>query len=661
MKVLRICIIILAVFSFTGVNAQYAVKKKEADHFLEKQGYGKAAELYKQAYGMAKTPEDKVAMIYKVGECYRLMNEPTSAETWFRRALKVQISDNEAYYYLGQSLQDQNRLDEAKEQYEKYKAKGGNSGKADRAIAVCNKAEELRKNKTRYVVDPVPQLNSEFYDYGVAFANKDNSKVLIGSSREGSTGVEDYDKLDQSWMDLFESSQDKKGKWSEPVRIGQNVNTYGNEGAAYLNESKDRLYFTRCYNDEKGDKQKGCDIYVAPRAGGKWGTAKLVDLKPKDQPESSVGQPCLSKDGKLLFFASTMQVEGAKGGRDIYVSKYDDGSKSWSKPINLSSVNTPGDEMFPFIRDNGDLYFASNGHMGMGGLDNYKASKTGDMEWGSVENMGSPINTSYNDHAIVFDGDEERGYLTSNRAGGKGYDDIYFFTLPAVEFKLEAYVVDKESGTMIEGADLEVVGSDGSSYILKSDPNGLVMLDKNGEEAYIKPEVNYSLKASAPDYLVAKDQISTVGLKESRTFINEFLLTPVGVEPIVFPEVRYDLARWELQVNAEVNSEDSLDFLYQTLIDNPTIVIELQAHTDSQGGDAANETLSQKRAESCVNYLASKGIPRERMIPKGYGERRLKIPDSVINSLPTKAEKDAAHQKNRRTEFIVLNWDYVPN
>ncbi|MEM7161253.1 MAG: OmpA family protein [Bacteroidota bacterium] len=661
MKIFKLSILTLFVFVLSNVDGQYALKKKEAEHYFMKEGYAQAAETFKQAYGMAKTPEEKVAMIFKVGDSYRMMEEPEQAETWYRRALKINLSDNEGYYYLGKALQDQNRLDEAKEQFEKYKEKGGDGSKANAAIAECDRAVDMRKNATRYEVEPIPQLNTEFYDFGIAFANETNTKVLIGSSREGATGVSDYGRIDQSWMDLFESKQDKKGKWSEPVRVGSNVNTYGNEAASCLNSDKNRLYFTRCYNDEKSQNQKGCDIYVAPGAGGKWGTAKVVNLKPKDQPESSVGQPSLSKDGKLLFFASDMKVEGAKGGKDLYVSIYDEGSKSWSQPKNLASVNTSGDDMFPYIRNNGELYFSSNGHSGMGGLDIYKAAKTGDNEWGNIENMSYPINTAYNDFAIIFDGDEERGYLSSNRPEGKGYDDIYFFTLPAVEFKLEAYVVDKESGSMIEGADLEVVGSDGSSYALKSDANGLVMLDKNGEEAFIKKEVNYSLRASAPDYLVATDQITTVGLAESRTFINEFLLQPViEGKDIPMREVRYDFGRWELQVNEEVNSKDSLDFLYNTLIENPTITIELQSHTDSRGGDAANMELSQKRAQSCVDYLISKGIPIERIIAKGMGETKLIFSDAEINALPTDAEREAAHQKNRRTNFTVLNWDYVP-
>ena len=656
MRIIKVCLLAVFALSISGLSAQYAVEKKKAEHFFAKQGYSEAAETYKKAYGLAKTPEDKVSMIYMVAESYRLMEEVEQAETWYRRAIKSRTTENMAYYYLGKSLQSQNRCDEAIEEFNKYRDKGGDNGKADMAIASCDLADKLRDEATRYVVEPVPQLNTEFYDFGTAFANKDNSKLLIGSSREGSTGVEDYMKLDQSWMDLFESSQDKKGKWSEPVRLGTNVNTYGNEGAASLNADRDRLYFTRCPNDKKSQNQFGCDIYVAPRAGGKWGTAKKLELKPKDQPMASVGQPCISKDGSMLFFASDMKADGAKGGKDIYAVKYDAGSKSWGQPKNLTAINTTGDDMFPFLRNNGTLYFASNGHNGLGGLDNYMAEKTGDMEWGNVENLKYPINTNYNDFGMVFDGDEERGYLSSNRAGGKGYDDVYFFTLPAVEFKLEAYIFDKENGTPLSNSTVSIVGSDGSSYELQADENGLVALDKNGDESYIKPGVNYSIVASATDYLVAKDQVSTVGLEESTTFVKEFLLQSTLVEEIEFPEVQYDLGKFELRPE----SKDSLDYLYQTLVDNPTIIIELSAHTDSRGGNQSNETLSQNRAKSCVDYLISKGIPSERMSAKGYGERRLRISDAEINKMATIEEKEAAHQKNRRTVFSVLSWDYVP-
>ncbi len=317
--------------------------------------------------------------------------------------------------------------------------------------------------------------------------------------------------------------------------------------------------------------------------------------------------------------------------------------------------------MFPFLRKDGVLFFSSDGIPGMGGLDIFMAESTGDNQWGNTQNMMVPINSIGHDFGIIWEGDSPRGYFSSDRNGGKGHDDLYSFNMPPVLFALEGVIYDKDTQLPVPEATVKVVGSDGASFEALSDAGGAFAFDTKGEDRYINPETNYSIEVSKPDYLVAKDQISTVGLGESTTFLKEYFITFTNPDkPIEFPEVRYAFAKAELQVNQEVNSKDSLDFLYRTLVDNPTIIIELQAHTDSRGSNANNLNLSQRRAQSCVDYLASKGIPGERMVAKGYGETRLRITDAQIAKMPTEEEKEAAHQKNRRTEFSVLSFDYVP-
>ena len=279
------------------------------------------------------------------------------------------------------------------------------------------------------------------------------------------------------------------------------------------------------------------------------------------------------------------------------------------------------------------------------------------MEWSDATNMGVPINTNSHDFGIIFDGDDEKGFLTSDRQGGKGMDDIYNFTLPKKIFAFTGMVYDKESQQPLDGAYVKVVGSDGASFEGTADGNGTFNFAENGGDRYINPDVNYTIEVGATDYLVAKDNISTVGLEESTTFVKEYFLQSTITGEIEFPEVQYATAKWALRPE----SKDSLNFLYTTLVDNPTIIIELAAHTDSRGLDGANQTLSDKRAKSCVDYLISKGIPAARMTSKGYGETKLKVTDAQIANMSTKAEKDAGHQKNRRTVFRVLSWDYVPN
>jgi peptidoglycan-associated lipoprotein len=272
--------------------------------------------------------------------------------------------------------------------------------------------------------------------------------------------------------------------------------------------------------------------------------------------------------------------------------------------------------------------------------------------------MGYPMNSNSNDFGIIFDGDFERGYFTSDRAGGKGKDDIYEFSLPEVLFAFEGIVYDKDNQQPLVNSYVRVVGSDGSSFEANTDGNGSFIFGANGDERYINPDVNYSIEVGKEKYLVAKDNISTVNLSgESTNFVKEFFLQPViEGKGISMPEVQYELAKWQLLPQ----SRDSLDYLYNIMSDNPTIVVQLEAHTDSRGSDANNQNLSQKRAQSCVDYLISKGIPGARMKARGFGESRLKISDAQIAAAGSKEEKERLHQLNRRTEFSILSWDYSP-
>ena len=509
-------------------------------------------------------------------------------------------------------------------------------------------------NPTKHQINPEVQLNSPQFDFSPAYASEDYQTLVFTSSREASAGSRTDNRSGENFQDLYISTVDAKGKWSEPTGISENINTKEHEGAASFSKDKKTIYFTRCIVMKDG--KLGCDIYTSSFIGEGWTEAEKMDLKPIGADTISVGHPSISEDNKTLFFSSDM--DGGIGKNDIWMVTRANENAPWSKPKNLGKdVNTKGDERFPFIRKDGNLYFSSNGRRGMGGMDLYKAVPTDINKWGQVENLKYPLNSGYNDYTIAFEGDNERGYLTSNRPGTKGKTDIFNFTLPPVIFELQGYVYDKETQAPVTNAFVRVAGTDGSSFQTVTDDAGGFMFADNGADRYINIDVTYSLVVSkGEDYLVAKDQITTVGLTESTNFIKEFFIQPVTVEAIEFPEVQYELAKWDLLPN----SKDSLDYLYQVLIDNPTIIIELQAHTDSRGSDDANMTLSQKRAQSCVDYLISKGIPQERMVPKGYGETRLKVTDDQINAMATNAEKEAAHQKNRRTEFSVLSFDYVP-
>ncbi|HQV39005.1 MAG: OmpA family protein [Flavobacteriales bacterium] len=640
-----------------GAMAQ-SKQAEEADEAFNKGFFYNAIEMYKKAYTTEKKAGEKAVLIFKVAQAYRALGDGENAQVWYEKANKAQYPDPITYYYIGEALKEQGKYADAIAAYNKYKEKNPGDMRADASLASCQLAQTWKDTPSRYKVDPEVLLNSPQYDFSAAFSDKRNTDVVFVSSRPAATGTESDGIVGESFTDLFASSRDKLGKWSEPVRLEPNINTAGAEGSATFNNKRNMMYFTRCPHEKK--KAFGCDIWVSKKVGNNYSDPVMLPLKPeqgkKDTTMVTIGQPTLSKDETLLVFASNMN--GGQGGKDLWKVGLDKNGMPTGAVTNLGKeINTPKDEMFPFLRDNGDLYFSSNGITGMGGMDIFHAEKTGDATWGHVENMKSPMNSSGDDFSIIFDGDEERGFFTSNRPGGKGEDDIWRFYVPDLVFALQGVVKDKVTGDPLQDAKVEVVGTDGSNFNALTDENGGFNFEENGKDRYINENTSYTVRASKAQYLVVNDQITTVGLTESTTFVKEYLLQPVAPDKaIALPEVLFDLGSAALRPEGK----DSLQTLYQTLVDNATIIIELAAHTDSRGSDKSNITLSQNRAQSCVNYLISKGIDPARMVAKGYGETRPRITDAEIAKMATTEEKEAAHQKNRRVEFTVKSFDFVP-
>lgn len=661
MKYLKPLVLSVILFvAWSSLQAQGSDRfTKEAENEFKNEGYYEAIDLYKKAYAKEKDVDEKGRMLFQIAECYRLVLDNEQAEVWYNKALKARHDNAMAYFWIAEGHREKGNFAEAITYYNKYKDSGSQEVNVDQVIQECEVAQQWIDNKERYLVQPEVQINSPYYDFSPTWADKRNDMVYFTSSRPGSQGGLIDNRTGENYTDIYFSQRDKKGKWSEPYPLDNNINSPHNEGAAVLNGKKNQIYFTRCKSDK--NKNYGCDIMTTRKVGQNWGEPSVIPLKPEEGKEVfTVGHPAITEDESMMIFAG--DIPGGQGGRDLWMTTYDRRSKSWSTPKNLGpEINTADDELFPYLHDNGNLYFASNGHKGMGGLDMFVAEKKGEMEWGNVQNLKAPLNSTSHDYGIIYDGDKDQGFFTSGRAGGTGGESIWSFKMPPLVFALQGNVYDKETMVPIVEAYVKVVGSDGASFEALTDENGGFNFEEAGNERYIKPEVTYSMEVGKQDYLVAKDQISTVGVSESTTFVKEFFITYVAKpDEIEFPEVRYAFNRAELQVNEEVNSEDSLDFLYQTLVDNPTIIIELQAHTDSRGGDKYNLELSQRRAQSCVDYLISKGIPAERMVARGYGETKLRITDAQINAMKTEEESEAAHQKNRRTTFAVLSFDYIP-
>ncbi|HBH06827.1 MAG TPA: hypothetical protein DDX92_09510 [Flavobacteriales bacterium] len=647
---------------FSISTSSFAQKNfmKEADAAYDNLSYYHAIELYKKAYSKTNKKEEKKRILYQIGKSYYDLQDETNAEEWLSKAIKAGYDNPDAQLQYAKTIMRKGEYDRAIAEFNKYKGMNPNDPEVDVLIKSCERAQEWKDNPTRYKVEPEPIINSKQSDFSPTWSDKKNMAMVFTSTREGALGNATDEVTGQNFSSIWFAEQDKKSrKFNTPTLVDDGVVNTGtsNEGGVTFDERKNNMYFTRCMSEKK--KVLGCKIYTSRKMGNAWGEPAEVKLVESDT--TVAGHPSVGLDDEYLFFASDMP--GGYGGKDIWMSKWEKKGRTWGKPVNLGKpINTSGDEMFPYIHEDGRLFFASNGHEGMGGLDIYMSERQGEADrWGNVQNMRYPINSSYNDFAILFDGKEDRGYFTTDRPGGRGMDDIWMFSIPPLRFIIAGNVSDVDSGEPLSGATVRLVGTDGSQVEQTVDELGYYEFnEKEGGGRYILEETSYTLEVTMPQYLVGKGQETTVGLEESTKLVHDFKLQSIKKKEIVFPEVRYDFARWELQVNDSVNSKDSLDFLYQVLIDNPTIVIELMAHTDQRGNDDFNLELSDKRANSCVEYLASKGIPGERMEARGYGESDPVIGESVILELPTEEEREAAYQKNRRTTFRVLRDDYVP-
>jgi peptidoglycan-associated lipoprotein len=391
-----------------------------------------------------------------------------------------------------------------------------------------------------------------------------------------------------------------------------------------------------------------------------WSEPKNLGLMPDT---IIAAHPAISPDGLTLYFVS--DVKGGFGGKDIYIVTREKPATPWSKPHNAGpDINTSGDELFPFVRNDGTLYFSSDGHIGMGGLDIFKAKAQPDGSW-IVQNMKPPINSFADDFGIVFQNATEAGVFSSTRKG-RGNDDLYSFEMPPLKFNITGLVKDEKTGAPIQASVVQLIASDGSNLQVATGIGG-------DFKFVLKPAVDYIFLASKEGYLNGKEKETTKGQDKSRDFMVTILLTPYD-RPIELPNIFYDFSKWDLRPESMV----SLDKLVETLNDNPKVTIELMSHTDSRDTEDYNLTLSQKRAQSVVDYLVSKGIDIERLTAKGYGESTpktvdadiaahnpflkigTKLTEQFINSLANEEQKEIAHQINRRTEFKVLRTNYIP-
>lgn len=650
---------LVATFALSA-NAQKDYKK-EGDLAFNGLQYYKAISSYKKAIPKA-SANDKAYCYFKIGESYRITSDLDQALVNYEKAVLANYKDPIALFHIAECYKAQGNYEKAIVQFRKYKEAAPNDKRAEDGIKSSTLAAKWLDDPSRIIVNPMPLLNSEKNDYAPAFSDKKNTAIYFSSTRQSSDGADISNVTGDYFPDIYTATRSKIGKWSEPVLIdGEDVNTDESEAAPSLPKKKDVLYFTRCGKLKKKGAI-GCSIWVSRKAGQSWAAPEVVPIATGDSV--IIGHPAVSSDGNTLIFTSNLP--GGQGKADLWYITYNKKAKTWSEPTNLGpGINTSETEMYPFLRDNGELYFSSDGQLGMGGLDIFKANSTGDKVWGEVENMNYPLNSQDDDFGIVFESNQDRGLFTTNRKGGLGADDIWQFYLPPMIFSLEGIVKDVETDLPLANAKVVLTGSDGTKGEQMTDENGNFSFIENGPKNYINAENTYELTVSKKDYLTAKGKESTMDMVKSQRFFHEYALQPIGTEVVKLPQINYLLDKWDLLPE----SKDSLNHLYDIMVNNPTIVIQLRSHTDFRGSHQYNQGLSQKRAQSCVDYLVDeKGIARERLEAMGIGENEplkikgteIELDEAHINALKTTEEKEAAHLKNRRTDFRVIRQDYVP-
>lgn len=650
-------LIVFSLFTFSLDGISQTARLKRAEALYEAGGFFEAVEIYRRE--LDKVPREQMGFyLQRIADCYRFVGNARQAEIWYSKAIQREAPDPKVFYNYAEMLKMSEKYDEAIEQYQKYKQLVPNDPLADIGIRSCELAQKWIASPAGYEIVNMRAINSRQSDFSPAFASDDYSILYFTSSRDEATGSKKHAGTGEMFTDIFVSQRDRQGNWSSPRPLDESINTAFDEGAPSLTSDYNKLYFTRCRTSKRN--KLGCEIMLSERREQGWLSPEPLLIAADSMV---VAHPSISNDDLTLYFVSNMP--GGYGGNDIWKITRSSPSDNWGEPVNLGAeINTKGNEMFPFIHSDGTLYFSSDGHPGMGGLDIFRAKSNGNG-W-EVENMRYPINSPSDDFGIIFEREREAGYFSSRRrdVGSRGGDNIYLFYLPEIIFNMIGDVRDDKTGRALADANVQMVGSDGLIVNAKTGADGSFRFMLN-------PNTDYVLIASREGYLNGKGRETTRGLAASKEFTVEIQLTSTA-KPIELPNIFYDYDRWELRPE----SMAALDRLIEVLNDNPTIVIELGAHTDSRGTLEYNYDLSQKRAQSVVNYLIERGVPAERLRAKGYAQSQPKVVDEqlvqqypflnigaklnqeFIDKIQNQEQQETVHQINRRTEFRVLSTDY---
>ena len=629
---------------------------RKGEKFLAIGEYHDAAEQFKKAYTKTPTKERQLRgqRALKMAHCYRHISSTQKAISAYRNALRYNVASLDDRLDYARLLLKNGEYKRALTEFELLNDSMPNNVLVRNGLLSAKMAPKWKEQGSDYTVKKMTEFNSRRADYCPVLAGDQWDRLYFSSTRNDALGDELSGITGAKPGDIFFSDKDDKGKWSKPQTIESGLNTEYDEGACCLSPDGSTMYLTQCLSD--ASYPRFAQIVTAQRSDASWG--KTTPLLITNDTLSAYAHPAVSPDGEWLYFVSDMP--GGKGGLDIWRMRL-----TANGPVGVENlgepINTPGDEMFPTFRPNGDFYFSSDGHPGFGGLDIFIATVGEDGKY-HLSHPGYPLNSQGDDFGMTFQGQLNQGFFSSNRGDGRGWDHIYSFYNPEIVQTIRGWIYEQD-GYELTAGEARIVGTDGTNLRLGVRGDGSF-------EYVVKPGVDYIILAMCDGFLNHKEEIHVDSVKESKVYDLQFPLASISA-PVLIDNIFYAFDKATLLPE----SKNALDSLILMLNENPNITIELSAHTDYRGAEDYNKKLSQKRAESVVKYLINHGIAADRLTAVGYGEEKPKtIRRKVAERYPWLKENDVlteefilklkpeqqetANALNRRTEFKVLRTTY---
>lgn len=645
---------VLAVLCLASCGLDRNLKKGEK--FLQLGEYYDAAAQFKTAY--QKTPpkerEKRGQRAAKLAFCYDRINSSERAVAAYRNVIRYHQDDGETHLRLAQNLMKIGRYAEAAKEFQVALDSLPDNKLAQTGLQSAQTAPDIKQLGSRYTVKRMEVFNSRRADYSPMLFGDEFDQLYFTSTRNEAQGDELSGITGTKNGDIFMSEKDDRGRWQRPQSVASGLNTEFDEATPAFSVDGREMYITQCLADASYPRY--AQIAVSNRSDAAWGKATKLEIS--RDTLSSFAHPAISPDGNWLYFVSDMP--GGKGGMDIWRVRLIGGTLGGVENLG-EPINTPGDEMFPTFRPNGDLYFSSNGHPGLGGLDIFIAKVGPDKRY-YLEHPGFPLNSQGDDFGMTFEGPHNRGFFSSNRGDGRGWDHIYSFESPEVVQTIKGWVYEMD-GYELPAAEVYLVGDDGTN--LKRSVKG-----DGSFEQVVQPGVNYIILATCNGFLNHKEELCVDTVSESKEYTLQFPLASIRM-PVLIDNIFYDFDKATLRLE----SKTALDDLVKLLNENPNVTIELSAHTDYKGSAEYNKRLSQHRAEAVVAYLTEHGIASDRLSPVGYGKEKPKnvrkkmteryswlkegdvLTEEFVKKLDDK-KQEICNQINRRTEFTVLRTTY---